>query len=699
MAYPVNSKINPYNQQQQMTMGMNSDSVGNNGVAMGLNTPQLQDVNVDKVVEKSALKGIKDDDDALFSFKTFLISLPITAAMIYGMDKFNAACGGDYDKSLVGKINKYGEKVGEKVPALDTAVKKVETFVNWFKTKVASKTSITSSFFNNPSMPESPTVSMMALGTHAEIATEAISKVKQYVDQGGVIKGSATAEEIAKLADHNTKRDLKYVNRIMEICREQGDAVLKVNKFGNVKNIWLVGRLFKKDRYFSDLLPKSWHETVSRKIHLSEFANKIQAIVKPNAKTAVGQRLSKLTLRIVEGLTNGTAGGKVAVFMGAYFIADAIKKAIHAPHKKGEKRKVFAENMISNVGMYMTMPISIILMHKFGGLQYLGMGKGEKQTENLAKYRKLLGELNEAAEKGTIDKATYKAKVKELKEIRVSALKLLKTDSAPQKALKVVKNIVYRPIMRFFNILAVGLERIKPYKNTSNSSLITKSLNGFKTGWDKFKGGAGYPVRMGIFMFMIAPFFDKILAKGSHLFFGRPMKSRLDEGKEQPEESTNRHPQPVVRQGQERISTPPSVMMPSKNQANRQIKPFERQNLLDMYKAQHAPQRMMPASQENAGMQYSQAQQMIPAAQNYNMYAASASAPAMIPTDDEQQKRRYIPSSAPVKISNSEPARSYIPSAAGVVINPNIEFQESLKAQDAFLKAERAELRAKGHVD
>lgn len=693
MAYPVNSKINPYNQQQQMTMGMNSDSVGN-GVAMGFNTSQLQDVNVDKVVEKSALKGIKDDDDALFSFKTFLISLPITAAMIYGMDKFNAACGGDYDKSLVGKINKYGEKVGEKVPALDTVVRKVDDFVKWFKTKVASKTSITSSFFNNPSIPESPTVSMMALGTHAEIATEAIGKVKQYVDQGGVIKGSATAEEIAKLADHNTKRTPEYVNRIMEICREQGDAVLKVNKFGNVKNIWLVGRLFKKDRYFSDLLPKSWHETVSRKIYLSEFANKIQAIVKPNAATEVGKKLPKLSLRIIEGLTNGTAGGKVAVFMGAYFIADAIKKAIHAPHKKGEKRKVFAENMISNVGMYMTMPISIILMHKFGGLQYLGMGKGAQQTENLAKYRKLLGELNESAEKGTIDRATYKAKVKELKEIRISALKLLKTDSAPQKALKVVKHIVYRPIMRFFNTLAVGLERIKPY--TKDSNVVSKYL---KIGWDKFKGGAGYPVRMGIFMFMIAPFFDKILAKGSHLFFGRPMKSRLDEGKEKPEESTNHHPQPVVKETQQRISTPPSVMMPANNAANRQVKPFERQNLLDMYKAQHAPQQMMPASQDNGGMQYSQAQQMVPAAQNYNMYAASASTPAMIPTDDDQQKRRYIPSSAPVKISNGEPARSYIPSAAGVVINPNIEFQESLKAQDAFLKAERAELRAKGHVD
>ncbi len=122
-------------------------------------------------------------------------------------------------------------------------------------------------------------------------------------------------------------------------------------------------------------------------------------------------------------------------------------------------------------------------------------------------------------------------------------------------------------------------------------------------------------------------------------------------------------------------------MMPSKNAANKQMKPFERRNLLDLYKAQHAPQ------------------QMTPAAQDYICIATSASTPAMIPTDDDQQKRRYIPSFAPVKLFQASLQEVNMPSAAGVVINPNIEFQESLKAQDAFLKAEKAELKAKGHLD
>ena len=63
MTFPINTKINPY-LQQQTAMGMNSDSsANNNAVGMGINKPQLQNVNVDSVVDNSALKGLKSDED------------------------------------------------------------------------------------------------------------------------------------------------------------------------------------------------------------------------------------------------------------------------------------------------------------------------------------------------------------------------------------------------------------------------------------------------------------------------------------------------------------------------------------------------------------------------------------------------------------------------------------------------------------
>lgn len=578
MSYPINQKVNPYIQQQQTVMGMNTELSANNSVAMGLDAP-----NMDTIIDNSALRGIKDDEyDKLISLRTLLLSIPVTAGFVYGMDRFNAACGGKYETSLVGRINAYGEKLGKKAPYLDTFFNKIDGFINWFKTKVAPKTSITSSFFLNHSVPESPMVSTMAIGTHAEIASEAIGKLEKYVSEGGVLApGSATKEEILKLADKNTRRTEENVRRIMEICQKQGDAFLKVENFGNIKSIPLIRRLFKKDRYLSNLLPKSWKDALTRELHFSEFANKIKAIIEPGTTTAVGKRLSKFTLRFVESLTNGTAGGKGAMFLGAYFIADAIKKAIYAPKKKGEKRKVLAENLISNVGMYMTMPLSIILMHSFGGLEYLGMGKGDVQTKNLKEYRDRLAQLKTDVEARTITKAAHKIEAKQIDDIRFRAFKFEQGDKIATKALKVLKYIVYRPIMGITSLLKVGLERTMPH--TAENNVVVRAL---KKGWYYFKGGAGYPVRMGIFMFVIAKFFNDILAKGSHKIFGRPERSILDVGKEP--EQTNQYPQPIGIPQEVHQSQPLSVIQPvqqNSNLNNIQADSFQRQNLLNTYKA------------------------------------------------------------------------------------------------------------------
>lgn len=683
MTFQVNQKINPYLQQPQTTMGMNSES-DNRSVAMGINTPpQLQNVNMETVVDNSALRSIKNnDDDQLFSFKTFLLSLPVTAAMVYGMDKFNLACKGknyDYETSLVGRINDFGERVGKRAPFVDTVFRKIESFTNWFTNKVAPKTSITSSFFNHPSMPESPSVSMMAMGTHAEIASEAIGKLKEYAEQpGNVIKGT-TKERIMELADPNTRRNMENVKEIMKICRDQEGAFLKSKHFGNVKSIWIFGRLFKKEHYLSNLFPASWGETLSRRIYFSEFANKIQAIVNPKGQSVVGQKLSKLTLRFIEGLTNGTAGGKFAVFMGAYFVADAIKKTFHAPKKKGEKRKVFAENMISNVGMYMTMPLSIIIMHKFGGLEYLGMGKGAKQTKNLESYRQEIEKLNKAVDEGTITKAAHKAKVKEINEIRISALKWLPTDSAGQKALKLIKKIVYRPIMGITSLLKVGLERIKPYTKDSG-----KTMKFIKNAWYKTKGGLGYPVRMGIFMFVIAQAFNKYLAKGSHLIFGRPEKSILDEGKE-PEEQAPKSQVIGIPQQQGQVQ-PASAITPlqqNSNLANNQIDSFQRQNLIDMHNANTSTNYIAsePVQKENL----------------LDMYKSQHSAPVMTP-ENNAPARSYIPSSsAPAMISASqEPARNYIPSSEGMkIVQTDDDRRKEEHINSLINKSNHAELVAK----
>lgn len=626
MSYPINQNLNPY-KQPQAPMGMNSAMPGGNSSAMGLNTPQLQDMSVDKVIDNSALKGIKDkEEDQLFSKKTFLISLPVAAGMIYGMDKFNAACGGRYEKidtnvkgkqSLVWTINDFGEKLCEKAPILDNLLKRIDNAGSWFNSKIASKSTILSALIKNPSLPENHMVTQMAIGTHAEIATEAAQMLEKYIEKGGKLKeGSATVDEIKKLVKE--KRTKENIERIMEICHAQGNACISSEHFGRLKSIPLIGNIL-PDKYFSDFLPEKIKASkiLNRDLYFSEFGNKIQAIIDPSNQKSVGKKLSKLTLRVLEGLTNGTAGGKFAMFMGAYFIADAVKKTIDAPNKNGEKRKVFTENIISNVGMYMTMPLSIVIMHKFGGLQYLGMGKGAKQTDNLKLFREKLEKLNADIDANLIsNKEAYKARLKELKDIRLDGLKFKPSDSALTKGVKILKNIVYRPVMKLFNITAVGLERIKPYTKDSNAF-----MKFVKNGSYKMKGWAGYPMRMGIFMMAIAPFFNKILAKSSHLIFGRPEKSILDDVSSDSTEKAAKTLPPLIYPSQQ-VQAPMQEVIPQSV-----MQPVQQNNLAN---------NSMDAMSSNTQRQRT-----------------------MIPTEsDKPTSRRYIPSQDGVKITAVDPGEA-----------------------------------------
>lgn len=694
MSYPINSKINPYNQQQQMPMGMNSDSSGNS-TPMGLNTADVQD---NLINTSPTVKGVVQGER---KWLTWALFAPVWASLIYPMNKFNNACKGKFEDSLIGRVSKWAEDKGNhnffKSPVAQK-VGGVWTFIKTkFMDKAVPKSRVLSAFFHTPSKLESNAASMMAGGTYTELAADAAQKLEMLHKQAPehlkadiLKKMGVTLEELEKI----TEKSHDHPEKIIEICERLGKTDLDHYVHSKVGHI-----PFTKNKYFSDVLPGVGHKVLDVDVYFSGYANKMKAIKGAN-KTWFGKLVPKAMLRTIEGITNGTAGGKIAIGMAAYFIADSIKDAINAP--KGEKVSKFAESNIQGLGFYMLMPLMVGTLNHFGGLKYIGMNK-----DQLKEYRAKIDAFNKRAQDlaaiGTKDaKAKWKternALIKELKEMRkgtaANTEKLAITGS--NWFTKFVKKAFYWPIKKFAGAITYGREVPQGFWKAKASAWekLTSSLSNMSITLKKW---SGYPIRFPLVLFAISPFFINPILRLSHMIFGKPSDSTLDDGKEKPEEATNHQPQPVVGlEQQDGVSPPPSVMMPNKQ--NTQMKPFERQNLLDMYKAQHSAQQMTPVSQNNMAM-YNSAS-MTPAAQNYNIYApSSASTPAMIPTDEETTRRRYIPSSAPVKLVSSEPARSYMPSPAGVVINPNIEFQESLKAQDAFMKAEKAELKAKGHVD
>lgn len=743
MVYSVNQKNNPYN--QQTAMGMNSDS-SNNSVQMGLNSGNVQD---NLINNSPTVKGVVHGERKWLTWAFFL---PVWAAMIYPMNKFNDACKGAFDGSLIGKVSKWAEDKGNnrflQSKVFTTIGDKWSGLKKWVMEEAVPKSRTLHAIFKTPTKPESHVVAMMAGGTWTELAADAAQKLEMLYkrfpekqQQAELLKTMGVSEELFK---NMTQRSHDFAPEILEVCERLGKTDLDRFKHTQVGELW-----WNKGKYVSEVIPGA-HKILDTDVHFSAYANKMKAIKGAN-KTWLGKFTPKAMLRTIEGITNGTAGGKIAIGMAAYFIADSIKDAINAP--KGDKVSTFAESNIHGLGFYLLMPLMIGLMHRAGGLKYLGMSESQ-----VKEYRNKIAAFDKEAQRlagiGTKEakadwKTQRKALVKELKQmlkgdkVDAEAAKIAITGSGTTKTLK---KMFYWPIKKLAGALTFGLDTPKGFYK-ADSHWWNRLFANPGIALKKF---AGYPLRFIMVTMIISPYFINPILKLSHMIFGKPKKSVLDDGKE-PEEQVIRHPQPVVMP-----QRAPQTVMPA---ATYNLSaPLKRENLLDKYKAQHAapvvqavPEApaMMPVQQPNTGMYaqyaqpqpmmpnyqnmyaqyaqpqqvmpyqnyaYAQPQQVMPAYQNYAAYApypqpqqVMAYQPQVMPMYQPQQ---VMPSyqmpvngymqtaAAPAMMpAHTEPARTYIPSNAGVVINPNVSMQENVKVNEALLKADRAEQRARGHVD
>lgn len=595
MSYPINQKINPYTQ-----------------ASMGANSPQLQNIDANTIesgiANNSVLKGVSSSSDNDEN-KNFLITagltVPVWAAMVYGMSKFNDACKNtDYSKTVVGKVGEFGERIGNGKFFQSSFMKKVEKIITSAKTKffekIVPKSRILTAFFNTPAVPKSSMVVTTAKGTIAGIASDAAKKLDQYSKHGHkiVLDGKElSAKEIEELS--KTSHEKETIDKIVKICEGIAEKQTKDGPFEMKK----VGKIPWSEKFSASKSPKyitdipGAERFLGKKIHFAEYANKLKAFSNGN-KTWLGKSLPTTMLKVIEGLTNGTAGGKIAILMGAYFVADAIKKTMDAPSGHGEKRKTFAENLIYNVGWYLTMPLGIGLLYKAGGLKYIGMSK-----EKVDAYRKELEEFNKKAEAGDFaNKEAYKTAKKNLKG-------MLKGDISGSKPVQFFKNLLYKPLKKAASILDVGLETAKPFipKGTDEAGKFFKTL-----GYN-LKRGAGYPMRFIPYMFVIAPFLGKLAAICSHIVFGKPTKSVLDEDKEPEKEQQRQIISPIMPQQQTQAQTP----VPPMNTA------------------------MQPA-QQNTNLSYSQP--------NIGEYKTEPTTGRQMISSPEAPAKRYIPSSEPVKI-------------------------------------------------
>ncbi len=472
------------------------------------------------------------------------------AGLAYGVDKFSTACGGDYEKSLMGKTAKLGDRIATSKFAKSEFATKVSDFVKSAKNKFnkwTKNSDVINAIRFTPSQPEWSMVKDEMLSQEQRVVhefTRITDGLQLGVDKptpgffdklfgrtGGLTteKLALTKEEKALVQGISNKEQavntvlLKRLGRsdseIQRIIGLGNDAT-KAVKEEILKEMGLTAdklELIKKDntgKYIKEVKAaaekvkgKVWigagnypllgpAQIFERRIGCDEVYNRLHSL-SDGATTKTGRMLSKFVQRCHRGFTFG--GGKLGVLM---FVAPHLVETMIDAKKADPDAKVgtVANGIISAMSWVFTFPLGLKIMHSLTGMQYAGMSK-----DAVAKYREELGKFNARVTSNEFKtKGEYDTARKEL----VGKLKALKKPAKPQ-------NLLTKMCKKLGSFLTMDLEQIKSYRNGSFAGNTARKLPSF------FKNLGGIPMRLilwgGITMFGL----EALITKSTKSVFGK----------------------------------------------------------------------------------------------------------------------------------------------------------------------------------
>lgn len=775
MSNPINQNFKPAS---QILMGVNSTAI-NSGALPNVDKEQIQqNINANPLVKNT------NADNPLVMGGVMAV---LFGALVGLMNKINEGCKGK--TSFLHKIRNFGNRISDAIAGHSFFESKTYERMKGFSAnirqfvqdKIVDKSDFLKTLLRTPTVPKNTQVLIMYGGTEGEVAQAAAQYFDKYVQADkATIPGPAFLQgkdpvKLAELgfvkdAENPTEQEIKEfiefvkhpnIERTMDICTQNAGKSIPVSKGLKIPFT---------QKYLSEYLPSFMKGLFERNVTLSEFGNKLQALKKnlPDSR-GLGKFFPRAYLRNIQAITFGLDGSKIGMAMQAFFLAGTVMETLKA--EKGDKTKTFMENFFSNQAMYLTMALSIIWMHHFGGLKYLALKGDTKKLEayrknleefdkkaNISSYlkkqevmakaeaklqefdqskgfkfrmAKLLGrnltseklELIQKFKKAEAEFETAKAERKEIgffehesevkatrklldlqekgldiktaEEIKQSILEhgkkladktngykdtseietaekaLMEKMAGHEEALrgevtfvKSFKDTLCAPFKWAAKILTVGLETKSKFIPRNVSLLKSRKIN-----WSYYlKKGAGYPVRFLVFGAIIAPFFSKLAARGSHLVFGRPKHSTiLDNDEPDPNEKPAEHKLPAPVKGQPGFPLKPQPTAP----AAQPVAPT------------------VPVANVKQPVVQPVAQPVIqPVAQPVQAPAYNLSTPG-------QQKQINVYNPTPINqkniVTSQEPARTYVPSPVGVKIDHRKEQQENQEAYAAMLKANKAE--------
>lgn len=738
----INQNVNNY-QIIQAQPGVQAQE-GTPASALNVQLPDLYYMPNDSFQPKTFKESVKQADPmgfiTPFVEHPFLI-IPTWLAFGFGIDKFAEACGGEYEKSLLGKAARLGDKLQESKFVKSKPMQSIIGTGSKLGRKwnnIVDKSEVLTAIKTTPSQPEWSIVKSEMQNQKQRIVEE-FTKITDTLKLGkeGTIElkyMGLNREEINYL-----KKTFK-VNSISKIPSGQAQNSILLRRLGRsqmeIENILSLGegassavkneilkemgldanklKLIKKDewgKYIDEVKTAtgkvkgkvkigaghySWMGPLTkpfeRTIGCDEVYNRLHSLTvgaKGGAKTKTGRFFSNFLQKIHRGFTFG--GGKLGALL---FISPLLVEMMINTKKAepGEKIGTAAHGLVEAVSWVFTFPLALKIMHSFTGMQYSGMTK-----EQVEKYRELLNNFNKKVRNHEFaNKDAYKAERKILKK----QLKEL-WSSHPQ-------NLFTKMLRKLSRFITMDLETIKGYRG---NNILTNTLNKVP---NFFKNIGGIPMRFVIWGLISMGALGGLINKCTTALFGK----YYDQYKEEEYEENKKKQEIYLKKDlQERLLKAQAAKLEALNNpqqtelqtalsqtsgkpAAQKPEQIKEQIPNTMPEAAAATEAAIPKEAEKQQQKIQQPVQAVqnktntvtPVKQDYDNYTYIPSQDSAIPkTKSEYDNYTYIPSQDSVFSTKNDNINKYIP--AQTPANIKKTFDNSGLAS-ALKRADRAEANA-----
>lgn len=515
-----------------------------------------------------------------FGKKFIKYIIPTWMGLHWGTELFNKANGGEYEKSLVGRLGNWGDRMSRSSVVQNRFIDNMRSHGRAIKTNIKNfimRHDKLRAMYETPTAPESQMVTNF-METQAEAdLKEGLGKVKDYVEKNptslkkagatqaeidalkrvhgtdifGRIKGEAKVTEEFLLQKFGNK--LGIPNIMAEVIRDEGAISTRIEGLEN----YIASGTATKDEIASGKaeiksLKKSLENFRASKIKelklrtlgieegaIAEMladpaknAGKIEQLLKkggqdsPKLKQFYNKVLSiskpktglgKLFPKMAKlGMRGLTFGGGL---FNSLFVAFFLGDAVKntIDAPKEKKAGTFVHGLLDAMSWVVAMPLAIKGMHAINGLKNLGKSKLQVET-----YKNALKTFNEKVASGALrDKALYDTEFRNLMN--------LKNVGTAQKGFSKV-------LSKVASFLSIGLEQPARYKEATQSLNWGMNFKNWATGKNLAAIGrnikrnlpnigkniVGYPLRFGLYMAIFAPIVDKVFSGIASAIFGKP---------------------------------------------------------------------------------------------------------------------------------------------------------------------------------